>query len=89
MTANCAAVPSATVAASAATETVTVPGSAIAVVAAVASTVAVPAIVVALLSVTVSVSPWSSTPSSTVGIEIVPVFTPAPMVSVAGVAGAV
>ena len=73
----------------AATETVTMPGSAIAVVAAVASTVAVPAIVVALLSVTVRVSPWSSTPSSTVGIEIVPVFAPASMVSVAGVAGAV
>ena len=66
------------VALAAATDTVSMPGSVIVVVAdaAVASTVTVPAVVVASLSVTVSVSPESSTPSVRVGIEIVPVASP-------------
>ena len=78
---NCAAVPSATVAASAATETVTMPGSAIAVVAAVVLYSAVPAAVLASVSVTINVSPESSTLSEVVWIVIVPLDSPAVMVN--------
>ena len=79
-TVNVADEPSAT-APAAVTETVSMPWSTIVVSAVAVSAVTVPADVVAPLSVTDTVSPRSSTESSTVGISIVPLETPAPSVS--------